>query len=71
MSLPPLLEEAIRFKKSVHICYLSRTGDETRRVVTPLKIHNRFDYLCLEAFCSLRNEKRMFRLDRILKIKII
>lgn len=71
LSLPPLLEEAIRSKKSVHICYLSRSGDETRRVVKPLKIVNRFDYLCLEAFCSLRNERRTFRLDRIVKIKIL
>jgi DNA polymerase-3 subunit epsilon len=70
-NLPPMLEEAIRAKKNVHLCYLGRNGEETRRVVKPLKIVNRYDYLCLEAFCQLRNEKRTFRLDRITKMKIL
>jgi len=71
VSLPPLLEEAIRSKKNLHICYLSGSGDETRRIVMPIKIISRFDYLYLEAFCQLRNEKRTFRLDRVTKMKLI
>jgi DNA polymerase III epsilon subunit family exonuclease len=71
MNLPPMLEEAIRANKHIHLSYLSNDGEETRRLVKPLKIVNRQDYVCLEAFCQLRNEKRIFRLDRILKFKIV
>jgi len=71
LSLPPLLEEAIKSKKNIHICYLSGSGEESSRVVIPLKIITRFDYLYLEAFCQLRNEKRTFRLDRITKMKLL
>lgn len=71
LNLPPLLEEAIRSQKNIYLSYLSRSGEETKRVVKPLKIVSRFDYPCLEAFCQLRNEKRIFRLDRIVKMKMI
>ena len=71
VTLPPLLEEAIKSKRNLHLFYLSKTGEETRRVVIPLKIISRFDYLYLEAFCQLRNEKRTFRLDRIIKMKLL
>ncbi len=71
VSLPPLLDEAIRSKRNVHLSYLSKTGEETRRVVLPLKIITRNDYLYLEAFCQLRNEKRTFRLDRVVKMKLL
>ena len=53
------------------LTYLSGAGEETRRVVIPLKIINRYDYLYLEAFCQLRNEKRTFRLDRVIKMKLL
>jgi len=69
--LPPLLEEAIKSKKNLHLCYMSGTGEETRRVVVPIKIISRHDYFYLEAFCQLRNEKRTFRLDRITKMKLL
>jgi DNA polymerase III epsilon subunit family exonuclease len=71
VSLPPLLEEALKSKKNIQLSYLSGAGEETRRVVIPLKIINRYDYLYLEAFCQLRNEKRTFRLDRVIKMKLL
>lgn len=71
VALPPLLEEALRSKTSIQISYFSGNGEETRRVVMPLKIINRHDYMYLEAFCQLRNEKRTFRLDRITKMKLL
>ena len=71
VSLPPLLEEALKSKKNIQLSYLSGAGEESRRVVIPIKIINRHDYLYLEAFCQLRNEKRTFRLDRITKMKLI
>jgi predicted DNA-binding transcriptional regulator YafY len=65
-SLPPLLEEAVRSQKSVNLYYLSRFGRQTKRVVKPLKI----SYPYLEAYCTMRREKRTFRIDRIMKVEI-
>lgn len=70
-SLPPMLEEAMRSKKNIHLYYLSGSGEETKRIIKPLRILGRLDYLYLEAFCQLRKEKRTFRLDRIVKMKIV
>jgi DNA polymerase III subunit epsilon len=64
-SLPPFLEEAIRSRKSVNLYYLSRFGRQTKRIVRPLKIVHPF----LEAYCTLRREKRTFRIDRIMKVE--
>lgn len=71
LALPPIIEEAIRFSKNVRLSYLSRTGEATERIVKPIKIVSEAEYPCLEAFCQLRNEKRTFRLDRIVKIAVL
>ena len=68
---PQILEEAIRNSRSVRLWYLSGSGRETTRVVRPLRITGFWDYRCLEAFCRMRNEKRMFRLDRIMKMEVL
>src|SRR3989339_446802 len=68
-ALPPVLEEAIRLKRKVRMRYASRLGNQTRRVIQPLEIISSFDYLYLVAFCQIRKETRMFRLDRIIDLQ--
>jgi len=68
-ALPPILEEAIRLKRQVRMRYASRLGNQTRRVIQPLEIISSFDYLYLVAFCQIRKETRMFRLDRIIDLQ--
>jgi len=64
----PLLAEAIKLRKKLLVRYLSRSGSESERIITPLEIiNNSGSYLV--AYCELRKEKRTFRLDRIVAIK--
>jgi DNA polymerase III epsilon subunit family exonuclease len=58
ISLPPLLEEALKRKRKVKINYLSANERESIRVIEPLEVTNLGDYLYLLAFCHLRQEKR-------------
>lgn len=69
VTLPPLIEEIIRSGKELHITYISRDGDLTERTIMPEEIVRRHDYLYLIGYCYLRNERRTFRLDRILNLK--
>lgn len=68
--LPPLIEEAIKSDKNILLYYVSAIGHKTRRSVKPLRVIKNFDYFYLEAFCNLRNDKRTFRLDRIVNLQI-
>ena len=65
--LPPLIEEALRCGRMLLRC-VSASGEETRRMVTPLSVAASGGYLYLVAMCYLRNEQRSFRLDRIVEM---
>jgi DNA polymerase-3 subunit epsilon len=67
--LPPQIEEALRGEGQLELRYLSASGEETQRVVSPLQVTAFGGYLYLIAFCHLRNEQRTFRLDRIIEMR--
>ncbi len=67
--LPPQIEEALRGEGQLELRYVSASGEETRRVVSPLQVTAFGGYLYLIAFCHLRDEQRTFRLDRIIEIR--
>jgi DNA polymerase III subunit epsilon len=69
--LPAVLEEALRKQVRILMRYISNSGTETERVVKPLQVINRQDYLYLIAYCDLRGGERTFRLDRIVEMKIL
>lgn len=66
--LPPPLQEAIKGNKRLWLRYLTPEGSETKRVVEPIEVSLYRDYIYLVAFCQLRGEQRIFRLDRILEM---
>jgi DNA polymerase III epsilon subunit family exonuclease len=68
--LPPDIAEAISSGKRLFLKYVDGRGEQTERWVTPLHINGFEDALSLVAFCHLRGEKRQFRLDRIVEMKI-
>lgn len=68
-ALPPLLEEALSRRRPVRLHYVSRFGGVTRRTVEPLEVVAHRDYIYLVAFCHLRQDKRVFRLDRVIKME--
>lgn len=70
MSLPPAIEEAIGSGKKLKIKYISSTGEETIRIIEPIEVMPKEDYLYLRAWCNLRQEQRTFRFDRIIEMKL-
>lgn len=66
--LPPLIEEALKCGRKLLLCYVSASGEETQRTVTPLSVAVHRGYIYLVAMCHLRNEQRSFRLDRIMEM---
>jgi DNA polymerase-3 subunit epsilon len=67
--LPPQIEEALQSGGSLQLRYVSAAGEETQRVVSPFQVTADSGHLYLVAFCHLRDERRTFRLDRILDMR--
>jgi DNA polymerase III epsilon subunit len=67
--LPPLVEEALTLGRPICITYADRNGQQTERWITPRQVLVANEYLYLAAHCHLRDAKRHFRLDRIVKIE--
>lgn len=62
-----LIEEAIDEAKRIKMVYLSEGFRETERVIDPYEVGESY----VEGYCHLRNEKRVFRLDRIKKVEML
>lgn len=77
LSLPDkmaLIKEAIKSKAQLSITYLKSNDTKSRRLITPQKVGT-MEYLGrtydgVEAYCHLRKEERVFRVDRILEVKV-
>ena len=63
------LKEAIKSGESLEIEYQDARGNITIREITPLSIGLMRNTPVLEAFCHYRQDKRNFRLDRIIEMK--
>ncbi len=62
----PILEQAVAEQRSVEINYFSMTREEfTTRKVDPYGLKPDGDLLWMVAFCHLRDDMRVFRVDRI------
>jgi len=66
--LPPAIQEALAQEGDLFIHYVSAKGEETERIVKPLRVTSLRDYVYLEAYCYMREARRIFRLDRILEM---
>jgi DNA polymerase-3 subunit epsilon len=63
------IKRALENGDKVQIRYQSAGGTVSVRRITPLSIGLFRGTAMIEAFCHLRNDKRNFRLDRILEIR--
>ncbi len=68
IQIPLLIKEAIEQQIDIEILYLDRNGTETRRLIRPEEVFVVSDTVYLAAYCHLRQDKRNFRLDRIISI---
>lgn len=68
-----LLKTAAENKEKIEIVYLKSKDEKSRRIILPKKIeimnYQGYEYLGLKAFCFLRQEERIFRVEKILEIK--
>jgi predicted DNA-binding transcriptional regulator YafY len=65
------LKTAVIHHKSAEISYASGDGQYSKRKVQPLKLYYKTNAWYLKAFCTERHDFRMFKLNRILSIKLL
>ena len=66
--LPLELEEALEQRKAVMLEYLDSQGNRTLRTIEPALVRRRGGQLVLIAHCQLRNDRRTFNLERIVRL---
>lgn len=66
-----LLKSAVIHCKNVKICYANSYGTVSERIIQPLKLIYRAKAWYLKAFCTEKQELRMFKLNRILDFEIL
>lgn len=70
-----MIKKAIKSKSAVEIVYLKANDEKTRRVIKPLSVGEREyqgkSFIGMDAFCLKRGEDRVFRVDRILELRIV
>lgn len=66
--LPLELEEALEGRKPVMMDYLDGRDQRTQRVIEPIQIKRFKGELTLVAHCHLRNDRRTFKLERIVQL---
>jgi len=69
-----LIKKAIEDNSQVRIVYLKSNDEKSSRLVQPLTMgmmeYKNKKYLGMEAYCTKRQENRIFRIDRILEISV-
>lgn len=68
--LPPLIEQAVRTRTALRIRYTGSDGKQSERVVHPRKVTLREQATYMVAYCHLKNEERIFRLDRTVVLRV-
>jgi len=51
--------------------YLDAREQRTQRVIVPLEVRRRSGELILIAHCQLRNDRRTFKLERVVELRAI
>ena len=68
-----LIKKAIKDKKRLEITYLKTNDQKSKRVIIPKRVglmeYLGKEYLGIEAYCCLRQDDRVFRVDRVLDLK--
>jgi len=67
----PELRKAIRTEKKVRITYRDAESRETQRVIWPLVLIYYLDAAMIAAWCELRCDIRHFRLDRVIRYRLL
>jgi len=70
-----IIKQAIKRNLLLEILYLKASDEKTRRIIKPRNVGKKTymdrPFIGIEAYCMKRKEDRIFRVDRILKMKLI
>ncbi len=66
-----IMKKAIKNRNKVEIQYNSINSGTTKRVIHPAELFCYIDKWYVAAFCELRNEIRLFKLEDILDYKVL
>jgi len=70
-----IINQALKENKRLEIIYLKPNDEKSRRVIRPIEVGEHIfqgkPFLGVRAYCEKRNEERVFRIDRILQMKIV
>lgn len=66
-----IMKKAIRNKNKVEIKYKSVNSGIKNRIIHPAELFRYIDKWYVAAFCELRNEIRLFKLEDILEYKVL
>ena len=66
-----LMKKAIKTKNKVYIVYKSINSGITNRIIHPAELFCYIDKWYVAAFCELRNEIRLFKLENILEYNVL
>lgn len=66
--LPLELEEALDRGQPVEMEYVDARESRTVRVITPVEVRRFRGEMILVAWCAMRNDRRTFKLDRIVRL---
>jgi DNA polymerase III epsilon subunit family exonuclease len=69
--LPLELEESLEQRRPVMMIYLDARQKQTERVISPLQIRRSGAELVLIAHCHLRDDRRTFKVERIVELRRI
>jgi DNA polymerase III epsilon subunit family exonuclease len=67
--LPLALEEALEQRCAVMMEYLDARQNRTHRLVEPLTVRRSGGELLLVAYCHMRNDRRTFKLERVVEMR--
>lgn len=65
-----LLKEAIINNKTISIEYINSNGTKNTRDINPIKMFYKSKNWYIKAFCTLNNDFRIFKFNRVLKIVV-
>ena len=66
-----IMKKAITNKNKVKIKYKSINSGATQRIIHPAELFIYIDKWYIAAFCELRNEIRLFKLDDIIEYEVL
>ncbi|XVQ09001.1 helix-turn-helix transcriptional regulator [Spirillospora sp. CA-255316] len=70
-SVPAVLEEAMSARRVVRLTYVDRDGAETEREVEPVAFTGASRGWYLLGWCRLRDDSRVFRIDRVRRASLL